>query len=991
MVTIRQGAESRLVFDRVEADREIPDRRVRELEREADLSGTGLPSVSWVYDASSGNIWWSTSLEVFFGFVPGVRGFSARPDGHRDRDREWPTFDVPTTGIGGAELGELMLAPVLEALTRPETQELADTSDLPLIVTGPDGAEHRIIVRAAPMTLSGRPEAGGAGSPTFLTGVIIDVTTRQLFESEMGDLVDRYRLLTEVSPDVVCVHQNGRLVYGNRAAAKFVSDGSPGTDLTAVIEENYGRLITEVVHPGDIESMVDRLAKLTEDGQFFEHGEARVRSRSGKVVDMEITSIRTTWNGEPAYQVILRDVSERRAAEAANRYRASLVANVSDAIIGLNAAGLVESWNEAATSIYGWSESDMVGRSMADTVGGTRGHGPIEVGRHVHQRRDGSDVEVVVSVDPLMEGSDEPVGWVVVCTELTDARRAEAGRRAAEERYEAVVATLSEGIILFDRTGTICAHNEAAGRILGDRLLAGQGHATFAGSTITIDRDGRPLLCEDFPHVRTINTGEPLDDVIIGVTDGGDSRQWLSMSTRTLPGNNDDDDAMVVCSFTDVTDRLAADAQLTWLAYHDSLTGLGNRTKFHEELEGELLVASQRKTNLAVLFIDLDRFKLVNDSFGHAAGDEVLMALAQRLKASVRPGDHISRFSGDEFVILCRNVGDVAVATSLANQYSQLLAEPVALANGRTVKLGSSIGVSFVLRGRLTAEDILQQADLAMFQAKDRGRSRVEVFDESLRARAVARLEIYEDLAHAVETDELVVHYQPIARVDDDKIVALEALVRWNHPARGLLGPMEFVPYAEETDLIFALGRWVLREACKTMAYWRAHLPGAESAYVTVNLSVHQLTDENLLQTIAEALADANLPPEALVMEVTESLLMSDTSDSIQLMTGIHEMGVGLAIDDFGTGYSSLAQLKRFPVKVLKIDKSFVDGLGVFANDEMLVDVIVQMGKRMGLTVLAEGVETREQLHRVRELGCDLYQGYLMSKPVEAGLVNFRP
>ena len=256
-----------------------------------------------------------------------------------------------------------------------------------------------------------------------------------------------------------------------------------------------------------------------------------------------------------------------------------------------------------------------------------------------------------------------------------------------------------------------------------------------------------------------------------------------------------------------------------------------------------------------------------------------------------------------------------------------------------------SVGVAFVERGRQSAQDILQQADTAMFKAKNKGRSRIEVFDESLRVNSVARLEIYDDLRHSIEHDELVVHYQPIASVETGDIVALEALVRWNHPTRGLLGPMEFIPFAEETDLIFSLGRWVLREACHTMAQWRKELPGAEDAYITVNLSVHQLSDVNLLESIAEALADSGLPPEALVLEVTESVVMSDTQETVDALSGIDAMGVGLAIDDFGTGESSLTRLKQFRVKVLKIDKSFVDGLGILDADEAIVAAVVQLSK----------------------------------------------
>ena len=687
----------------------------------------------------------------------------------------------------------------------------------------------------------------------------------------------------------------------------------------------------------------------------------------------------------------MRDLSERIAAEAEYRYRASLVAHVSDGIIGIDSDGKIESWNEAAASIYGWSEHEVLGRSISEILTGFRTDSAsvLERGQRSHVRKDGSPVEVQVSLDPLINEAGMPAGWVVVCAEITEARRAQAGRRAAEERYEAVVASLSEGIVLLDEHGNVCASNEAAERILGDRLATGTAHEIFTGSSLAIDVDGHPMSADMFPHAQTLATGESRDDVMIGVSDGNDGRQWLLVSSRLLSGSDQVEGPMAVCSFTDVTDRQAAEAQLHWLAYHDSLTGLGNRSQFNEELERELLVASQRGTNLAVLFIDLDRFKLVNDSFGHAAGDELLLTLAQRFKSAVRGGDIVSRFSGDEFVVLCRNVPDVEVAVSLATEYSRLLAEPVELATGRNVVVTSSVGVSFIAGGLQSAQDILQQADVAMFQAKNKGRSRVEVFDESLRAKSVARLEIYDDLRHAIDHGEMTVHYQPIARVADDRIVAMEALVRWHHPTRGLLGPMEFIPFAEETDLIFKLGRWVLRDACQTMARWRAELPGAEDAYITVNLSAHQLSDVELLDTIASALADSGLPPEALVMEVTESMLMTDTSAAIAVLGGIHEMGVGLAIDDFGTGYSSLAQLKRFPVKILKIDKSFVDGLGTFENDEAIVAAIVQLSKALGLVVLAEGVETPVQLGRVAELGCDLYQGYLMSRPTRAEIVDF--
>ena len=974
MVTTSEfdGGRRTVSFDRVElGGTDFPEHPF-ELSQSIDLTGDGLPTVTWIYDSVADVVTWSSPLEELFGFPVGIRGFSVvqgSPDDEPDVSRPPADFGDP------ADIGDDLLAPILQPIRdgMPPAE-----FDLHYTVTCPDGTTRVAVIRASPL-----PDRRDRTTSILYSGVVIDVTAQQRYESELSDLVDRYRLLTEVTPDVVIVHQDGLLVYGNRAALKLFNVDS--------MWDHYGEPVTDWVHPDDINGMIERLGRLTEPGQFFEHGEVRAIGPDGTMTYMELTSIRTTWGGKAAYQAILRDVSERRAAEAAARYRASLVAHVSDAIIGIDADGRIESWNEAAQVIYGWTEEEVSGHSIGSVVSANRTDSAslVERGQRCHRRKDGSTVDVLVSIDPLVDDDTLPSGWVVVITELTDARQAEAGRRAAEERYEAVVAALSEGIILFDDAGRMSAHNQAAESILGERLEQGDGHRLFTGSSIATSAEGFPLTPTMFPHVKTLSTGESEDGVIIGVTDERGKRQWLSMSSRLLSGASQSDSPMVVCSFTDVTDRRAAEAQLHWLAYHDSLTGLGNRSFFNDELERELLMSMQSDANLAVLFIDLDRFKLVNDSFGHASGDELLLELARRFKTAARKGDVVSRFSGDEFVVLCPNVRSQEHAVDLARDYSAVIDAPFKLSTGRSVVVTCSVGVAFVERGRQSAQDILQQADTAMFKAKNKGRSRIEVFDESLRVNSVARLEIYDDLRHSIEHDELVVHYQPIASVETGDIVALEALVRWNHPTRGLLGPMEFIPFAEETDLIFSLGRWVLREACHTMAQWRKELPGAEDAYITVNLSVHQLSDVNLLDSIAEALADSGLPPEALVLEVTESLLMSETQETVDALRGIDEMGVGLAIDDFGTGESSLTRLKQFRVKVLKIDKSFVDGLGILDADEAIVAAIVQLSKALDMVVLAEGVETPDQLERVTALGCDLYQGYLMSRPISADHVDF--
>ncbi len=920
-------------------------------------------SLAWFYDSEEDAVRWSSSVEAFFGYPAAVTGFAV---------------GGPSEARPVASLGDALVEPVIASI---RAGAASDDYDLRVLVTDPGQVQHEVIVRASLVESEGGPTQAGLAldGRTGYIGVVVDISRQHAVSQAFGDIADRFQLLTDLSPDVIVVHQDGVLVYGNPAAVRAVG--------AERMEQCYGWPVSAFVHPDDMAGVAERISQLREYGQYSEHGDLRIIGLDGQTRYMDVLSVLTTWNGRPAYQVIMRDLSERRAAEAAARYRASLVAHVSDAIIGIDSDGHIDSWNEAAEAIYGWSEDEVIGRSLVSIVSGSESDSAsiIERGERVHVRRDGTGVEVRVSLDPLLDSAGQPTGWVVVCTELTDARRAEEGRRAAEERYAAVVSSLSEGIVVFDASGNVCASNGAATRILGDRLGANGGHAAFAGASMAIRGDGLPLPGSAFPHELALATGQPQDEVVVGVIGDGGRRQWLLMSARVLSPEEGSDQPMVVCSFTDITERKAAEAQLHWLAYHDQLTGLTNRAFALTQLGQTLLTSRRHGVGTAVMSLDLDRFKMVNDSLGHAIGDEVLVGLANRLKAAVRGGDIVSRLAADEFMVVCRNVVDMEMAVTLAQELCRVLAEPVVVSLGREITLTASAGVVFVAdEDEGSPEDLLQRADLAMFDAKERGRNRVTIFDSEVHHPRVARLELYEDLRRAIEADELSVHYQPIAAVDDDRIVGMEALVRWFHPARGLLPPSEFIPYAEETDLINLLGRWVLRKACATMAQWRRELPGAGDAYVTVNLSAQQLNDPDLLDAIAGVLDETGLPPEALVMEVTESMLMSDTSAGIAVLGGIHEMGVGLAIDDFGTGYSSLAQIKRFPVKILKIDHSFVDGLGNFEHDEAIVAAIVQMSKALGLTVLAEGVETVRQLERVTALGCDLYQGYLLARPTLA-------
>ncbi|HVW35041.1 MAG TPA: EAL domain-containing protein, partial [Acidimicrobiia bacterium] len=415
-------------------------------------------------------------------------------------------------------------------------------------------------------------------------------------------------------------------------------------------------------------------------------------------------------------------------------------------------------------------------------------------------------------------------------------------------------------------------------------------------------------------------------------------------------------------------------------ATHDALTGLPNRSLVVDRLDQALARSARLGGRVTVLFVDLDRFKVVNDSFGHTVGDGVLLCVSERLRAAVRPADTVGRLAGDEFVVVCEDLSD-REALDVAERLAAAVAQPILL-GGRESVLTASIGIAHG-EPDARAEDMLRDSDVAMYRAKERGRSRIELFDAEMRRRMLDRLETERSLRTAIANGELRLHYQPIVAVDGWTVVAAEALVRWEHPERGTVHPAGFVPLAEESGLILPLGAWVLGEACRQLAEWRA--AGRPELRVTVNLSARQFADPGLIDVVAEALARAGLPPDALWLEITESVLMEEVEATADTLLALKRLGVRLSVDDFGTGYSSLSYLKRFPVDVLKIDRSFIDGLGTDPEDGAIVLAIMSLAHALRLDVVAEGVEHFHQLEALHHLGCTAVQGYLLGRPGPAG------
>lgn len=422
----------------------------------------------------------------------------------------------------------------------------------------------------------------------------------------------------------------------------------------------------------------------------------------------------------------------------------------------------------------------------------------------------------------------------------------------------------------------------------------------------------------------------------------------------------------------------------------DPLTGIPNRLYFLERLESAIEAFRQEQARFAVLFIDLDQFKLVNDSLGHAAGDELLVDLAGRLRASVRSSNRpggagqsvVARIGGDEFAMLVSGLQQESEASVVAARIIERLSEPFFF-EGRRIVVSASIGIALDSSG-VTPEDLLRNADTAMYQAKTNGKARFEYFNEGLRERVITRFETEAGLRKAIDSNQLVVHYQPILSVTDSRIRGFEALVRWIHPERGMVPPGEFIPVAEESDLILLLGRWVLREACCTVAEWQKTLVPERPFMVSVNVSSRQLGDGRLVEDVESALAESGLRPECLALEITESSIMGNTEQTLTILHRLKSMGVRLEIDDFGTGYSSLSYLQRLPFGALKIDRSFVRGIGAGNGSLDIVRAIVELAHSLRMQVIAEGVETSDQLDALHKLGCDLIQGFLISKPVDA-------
>ena len=543
--------------------------------------------------------------------------------------------------------------------------------------------------------------------------------------------------------------------------------------------------------------------------------------------------------------------------------------------------------------------------------------------------------------------------------------------RSQARHSAALAAHSSDAVVVVDRSGRLRSDATRLACLLGSASAGDGGLADLMTSTGVRPDEARVVFERALAAGGSVVSAELPRQV-----DG----QELWLGVRLVDLTDDPDVRGVVVHATDITERKRAEQTLAHQAFHDGLTGLANRALFADRVEQALRHNARRGDTAAVVFIDLDGFKEVNDALGHQAGDVLLQQVAGRLQATVRTGDTLARLGGDEFAILVEQITGADEARAAGDRVLAALGGPVRIGN-QVVSVSGSVGVS-ISDGEATRDSLVRDADIAMYAAKSAGRGRVVVFDPSMHAAVVERRELERQLQGALAGDELRLVYQPVVELSGGTVVGFEALIRWQSPSLGQVPPDRFVPVAEDLDLIGEIGAWVLREACATAAAWR-RLPGGENLTMAVNVSAVQLTSPDLVMQIAGALAATGLPASALVLEVTETALVRDPDAAAERLTALRALGVRLALDDFGTGYSSLSYLRQFTVDVLKIDRSFIATI----QDAQLPPIVrglIDLGRTLDLEIVAEGVELEVQRDQLRAARCDLAQGYLFDAPLEA-------
>ncbi|HJV03506.1 MAG TPA: EAL domain-containing protein [Burkholderiaceae bacterium] len=825
------------------------------------------------------------------------------------------------------------------------------------------------------LDLTGSDELGRLASQLEQMRVAI----KHLFE-DIGQREERFRtIVTQVPGAVFRFRPDGPI--------DFVSDAIE--DISGYSAAQFMRSTTHawanLICPEDRKAQRRCVTQAVRDGQPYEI-EYRIIDATGTerwVAENGQPQVADGEGGAPWVDGIISDISQRKhnemRIEALLAEQSAILDNVMFGVMFVRNRVIV-SVNRRCEELFGYEPGAMTGNSTAIVfpnafdfeAAGARQYSSLASGdyfseeRH-YRRKDGTLFWCMVSGCAIDQNRPNE-GSIWVYADIT-------ARKEAEEKLRlsaTVLEHIADGVMVVDADGKIVAVNPAFTQITG------YSEQEALGKDRTLTRSGRH---DDAFYqslwTELVTTGFWRGEIWNLRKSGELYLEWLTVSAVR---DNRGQTTHYVGVFSDITQVKESQEKLDHLAHHDPLTALPNRLLFNDRLQHALQRATRDNEQLALLFIDLDRFKNVNDTLGHHIGDELLKQVAKALQEKLREGDTLARLGGDEFIVLLEDVDGQYSASLVAEKLVAMFEQPFMVA-GHELFVTCSVGISLFPTDATDLNMLIRNADVAMYQAKARGRNGYSFYAPSMTGEGVERLRLETFLRRSIEKEEIFLNYQPQVEIDTGRLVGVEALVRWNHPELGLVPPVRFIPLAEDTGFINQLGKWVLYEACRQMVRWQE--AGLHVPKIAVNLSVKQFERGSIVNMVAEILRETGLEPERLQLEVTESVIMN-TGDALNFINDLHSIGVGLAIDDFGTGYSSLAYLKQLPVQTLKIDRSFIQDISTDVNDEAIAIAIIQLGKSMNLSVIAEGVETEQQAAFLLRQGCRLAQGYLYSKPLLA-------
>ncbi|HRI05142.1 MAG TPA: PAS domain S-box protein [Pyrinomonadaceae bacterium] len=810
-----------------------------------------------------------------------------------------------------------------------------------------------------------------------------DITERKRTGDALQESEARYRQLFENANDIIYVHDlDGNYISMNNASERIFG---------YTREEALSLNMSQIIAPEHMKLVKQNLLKKIKGDAGQTVYEVDCIRKDGSRVTLEVNSSTITKDGEAvAVQGIARDITARKFAEELSRKNEErykdLFENANDLIYTHDLNGNFTSLNRAGEIITGYSREEALQMNIAKVVAPEYLEGARTMtARKIEDERpttyeleiiakDGRRVPLDLSTR-LIVNDGMPVGVQGIARDISERRRVENSLRETLSLFTTTFESTADGIVVMslDRQIVTCNKKFMEMWDVDPAIIENKD-----GAALVRHVAGKLVNRDEFLQ-RLKDTYDTPNETISEILELADGRLIERYSQpQYLEGNA----IGRVASFRDITERSRAEEKLRYYALHDTLTDLPNRVSFMNHLKQAVERAEGNDyAKFAVLFLDLDRFKVINDSLGHAVGDKLLVAIAAKLTACVRPGDIVARLGGDEFTILLNRSGDANEVAHVAERLQTAISEPFKIDNYE-VFTTASIGIVVSSNVERRAEDFLRDADAAMYRAKESGKARYEIFDREMHVRNMNLLQVETDLRHAVERNEFEVHYQPIVDLTTGRVQEFEALIRWRHPKHGLIAPNEFVAVAEETGLIVHIGKWIIEESCRQTAEWQQRYTFPLS--ISVNLSAKQLMHPTLTGQVKDILARTGLDAKQLKLEVTESTVMEHSERSLKVLQELDELGIALSTDDFGTGYSSLSYLQRFPFERIKIDRSFINVLESDEKSGLIVKTILMLGENLGIEVVAEGVETLRQLELLRELGCKAGQGYLFSRPVTA-------